>query len=102
VIPSFELIAYVIIAAAIYLIGGSILDHPSDIAVISSYVTYIMQLLYAIMIGSFVMSIFARGGVSLKRIKEVLETQPDVVLKMMHLQKNWMGMLNLTMLPLLI
>lgn len=62
VIPSFELIAYVIIAAAIYLIGGSILEHPSDIAVISSYVTYIMQLLYAIMIGSFVMSIFARGG----------------------------------------
>lgn len=51
VIPSFELIAYVIIAAAIYLIG------------------------------SFVMSIFARGGVSLKRIKEVLETQPDVVFK---------------------
>ncbi|MGN8884614.1 ABC transporter ATP-binding protein [Ligilactobacillus salivarius] len=81
VIPSFELIAYVIIAAVIYLIGGSILDHPSDIAVISSYVTYIMQLLYAIMIGSFVMSIFARGGVSLKRIKEVLETQPDVVFK---------------------
>ena len=81
VIPSFELIAYVIIAAAIYLIGGSILDYPSDIAVISSYVTYIMQLLYAIMIGSFVMSIFARGGVSLKRIKEVLETQPDVVFK---------------------
>lgn len=81
VIPSFELIAYVIIAAAIYLIGGSILDYPSDIAVISSYVTYIMQLLYAIMIGSFVMSTFARGGVSLKRIKEVLETQPDVVFK---------------------
>ena len=81
VIPSFELIAYVIIAAPIYLIGGSILEHPSDIAVISSYVTYIMQLLYAIMIGSFVMSIFARGGVSLKRIKEVLETQPDVVFK---------------------
>lgn len=81
VIPSFELIAYVIIAAAIYLIGGSILEHTSDIAVISSYVTYIMQLLYAIMIGSFVMSIFARGGVSLKRIKEVLETQPDVVFK---------------------
>lgn len=81
VIPSFELIAYVIIAATIYLIGGSILEHPSDIAVISSYVTYIMQLLYAIMIGSFVMSIFARGGVSLKRIKEVLETQPDVVFK---------------------
>ena len=27
------------------------------------------------------MSIFARGGVSLKRIKEVLETQPDVVFK---------------------
>ena len=81
VIPSFELIAYVIIAAAIYLIGGSILEHPSDIAVISSYVTYIMQLLYAIMLGSFVLSIFARGGVSLKRIKEVLETQPDVVFK---------------------
>lgn len=81
VIPSFELIAYVIIAAAIYLIGGSILEHPSDIAVISSYITYIMQLLYAIMIGSFVMSTFARGGVSLKRIKEVLETQPDVVFK---------------------
>ena len=33
------------------------------------------------MIGSFVMSIFARGGVSLKRIKEVLGTQPDVVFK---------------------
>src|SRR5699024_12606837 len=54
VITSFELIAYVIIAAAIYLIGGTILDHLSIIVVISSYVTYIMKLFDTVMICSFV------------------------------------------------
>ena len=48
------------------------------VAVVSPYVSYILTLLFAILIGGFVIMNFTRGMVSLRRIKEVLDTEPDV------------------------
>lgn len=79
IMPGLLLIGYLIIALVIYLIGTSIKARPSDVAVISPYLNYILTLLFcSINLGAVSMT-FTRGNVSLKRIQEILDTKPDVV-----------------------
>lgn len=61
-----------------FLIGKTINGHPSDVTAISSYVSYILTLLFAILIGGMVAMTFSRGNVSLNRIGEVLNTAPTI------------------------
>lgn len=44
----------------------TIKGHPSDVTAISPYVSYIMILLFAILIGGMVAMTFSRGNVSLR------------------------------------
>lgn len=78
IMPAFMLIAYLVIALVVFLVGRSANLNPTDVAVVSPYVSYILTLLFAILIGGFVIMNFTRGMVSLRRIKEVLDTEPDV------------------------
>lgn len=78
IMPAFMLIAYLVIALVVFLVGRSANLNPTDVAVVSPYVSYILTLLFAILIGGFVIMNFNRGMVSLRRIKEVLDTEPDV------------------------
>lgn len=78
IMPAFMLIAYLVIALVVFLVGRSANLNPTDVAVVSPYVSYILTLLFAILIGGFVIMNFTRGMVSLRRIKEVLDTVPDV------------------------
>lgn len=78
IMPAFMLIAYLVIALVVVLVGRSANLNPTDVAVVSPYVSYILTLLFAILIGGFVIMNFTRGMVSLRRIKEVLDTEPDV------------------------
>ncbi|WP_057737676.1 ABC transporter ATP-binding protein [Liquorilactobacillus uvarum] len=77
-IPAFTLISNLMILLAIYFVGIGVTDHPSDLAAIASFISYLMQLMFAIIIGAMTMMMASRGLISLGRIKEVLETQPDV------------------------
>ncbi|MCR1916309.1 ABC transporter ATP-binding protein/permease [Lactobacillus taiwanensis] len=78
IMPAFMLIAYLVIALVVFLVGRSANLNTTDVAVVSPYVSYILTLLFAILIGGFVIMNFTRGMVSLRRIKEVLDTEPDV------------------------
>lgn len=78
IMPAFQLIAYIIIGVIVFLIGKTINGHPSDVTAISSYVSYILTLLFAILIGGMVAMTFSRGNVSLNRIGEVLNTAPTI------------------------
>lgn len=78
VMPAFSMIAYLVITLIIFLIGSSISVHPTDVAVVSPFVNYILTLLWTTMIAGMTMMQFARGLISLGRIKEVLDTEPDV------------------------
>lgn len=78
IMPAFMLIAYLVIALVVFLVGRSANLNPTDVAVVSPYVSYILTLLFTILIGGFVIMNFTRGMVSLRRIKEVLDTEPDV------------------------
>ncbi|KRM95288.1 multidrug ABC transporter permease ATP-binding protein [Liquorilactobacillus aquaticus DSM 21051] len=77
-IPAFTLISNLMILLAIYFVGIGVTDHPSDLAAIASFISYLMQLMFAIIIGAMTMMMSSRGLISLGRIKEVLETNPDV------------------------
>ncbi|WP_373842080.1 ABC transporter ATP-binding protein [Limosilactobacillus sp.] len=79
IMPAFQLIAYIVIGLAIFLIGTTINAHPTDVTVISPYVSYVFTLLFAIMIGGMVIMTFSRGMVSVRRIGEILDTKPSVV-----------------------
>lgn len=77
-IPMFMLISYVAIGAAVLFVGRGIIQHPSDLAAITSFISYLMQIFFAIMIGGMMSTFASRGFVSLARIKEVLDTEPDL------------------------
>lgn len=78
VMPAFQLIAYLVIALVIYLIGQGITNHPDDVAIVSPFVNYILTLLWTIMIAGMTVMQFARAIISLGRIKEILDTKPAV------------------------
>ncbi|MFT8825478.1 MAG: ABC transporter ATP-binding protein [Liquorilactobacillus mali] len=77
-IPAFMLISNLMILLAVYLIGAKITSHPNDLAAVASFISYLMQLMFAIIIGAMTMTMASRGMISIKRVKEVLETKPDV------------------------
>lgn len=78
VMPAFQLIAYMVIALVIFLIGRRIELHPEQVTVVSPFVNYILTLLFTIMVAGMTLMQFARATISLGRIDEVLETEPAV------------------------
>ncbi|MGL5020511.1 MAG: ABC transporter ATP-binding protein [Mycoplasmatales bacterium] len=77
-IPAFTLVANVIMAAAIYFVGGWAIDDPALIGELVSFTTYIMQIMFAIIMGGFIMMQASRALVSVKRINEVLDANSSI------------------------
>ncbi|MBW9308112.1 ABC transporter ATP-binding protein [Lactobacillus delbrueckii] len=79
ILPGAQLISYLVISLVVYLIGTSILQHPQDVSVITPYVNYVLTMLFAILLVGMAVMQISRGNVSLRRIQEIMDTQPDVV-----------------------
>lgn len=77
-LPAFFLICNVGITAVVYLVGRNVENNPDELAAITSYIGYLMQMLFTLAFGGMTMAMYARGFVSLGRIKEVLDTKPDL------------------------
>lgn len=77
-LPAFFLVCNVGITAVVYLVGINVENAPSELAAITSYIGYLMQMLFTLAFGGMTMAMYARGFVSLGRIKEVLDTKPDL------------------------
>ncbi|WP_412989215.1 ABC transporter ATP-binding protein [Pediococcus siamensis] len=77
-IPAFTLVGNLAVVAAIYFVGDLAKSDPGSVAAIASFVNYLMQVMFAIIIGGMMMTFSARAMVSLQRIREVLNTQPDI------------------------
>ncbi|CAH1851132.1 ABC transporter ATP-binding protein [Convivina intestini] len=77
--PIFMVISYLAIGTALLLVGQDIVGHPDNLAAITPFISYVMQILFAIMIGGMVSTFASRGFVSLGRIQAVLSTEPDIV-----------------------
>lgn len=77
-LPAFFLVCNVGITAVVYLVGINVENNPGELAAITSYIGYLMQMLFTLAFGGMTMVMYARGFVSLGRIKEVLDTKPDL------------------------
>lgn len=83
---AFTLVVCIGTALIVYLVGKNIGLYPKDISAISSYVGYLSQMLSNLAFGGMMLAQYSRGLVSLKRIDEVIETEPD--LKFNHEESN--------------
>lgn len=76
-IPSFMLAANLAVVGAIFFVSDLAKDDPTLIGGLASFMNYLMQIMMAIIIGGMMM-MTSRAAVSLKRIKEILDTEPDL------------------------
>lgn len=74
--PALTLVSYLAVFTAIYMVAGMVDTKPDAIGGIASFMTYMMQIMFAIMMVSFMGMQASRAAVSLKRIGEILDTEP--------------------------
>lgn len=77
-IPSFMLAANLAVVGAIFFVSDLVKDDPTLIGGIASFMNYLMQIMMAIIIGGMMMMLTSRAAVSLKRITEILDAEPDL------------------------
>ncbi|MFI3939284.1 ABC transporter ATP-binding protein [Vagococcus fluvialis] len=80
-IPTFMLISSLAIVVSIYFAADLAKTDIEVIGAIVSFMNYLMQIMMSIIIGGMMMMMASRGMVSLKRLNEVLETEPTLVYK---------------------
>ncbi|MGM0126176.1 ABC transporter ATP-binding protein [Enterococcus sp. AZ194] len=77
-IPSFMLAANLAVVGSVFFVSTLVKDDPTVIGGIASFMNYLMQIMMAIIIGGMMMMMTSRAAVSLQRIKEILNTEPDI------------------------
>lgn len=79
-IPLFTIIAQGAIWVAIYFVSTFITDSPTiaqdSLGGLSTFMTYMGMIMFAIIMGGMMSMFASRGMVSIKRINEILETEP--------------------------
>lgn len=78
VIPLFMLVANLAVVGTIYFALTYIKTDAMLISGVASFLNYLSQILFAIILGGMMMMNTSRAAVSLKRINEILDTQPDI------------------------
>lgn len=74
--PAVTFIAYMATFLSIYMVSQLVETEPEAIGNIASFMTYMMQIMFSIMMVSFMGMQASRAFVSLDRIKEILDTDP--------------------------
>ena len=78
-IPAYTIIVNLAILVSIYIVGNMVVDDPVVIGAFASFMVYLGLIMGAIIMGGFLLVMASQGFVSIKRIEEVLETEPDLV-----------------------
>jgi ATP-binding cassette subfamily B multidrug efflux pump len=78
IMPAFMFIGMGLMALSIYLIGGMVDSDPKLLAQITGFTNYLMIIMNAIIIGGMMITFAARALVSIGRIQEVMNTEPDL------------------------
>ncbi|MGT2682490.1 ABC transporter ATP-binding protein [Streptococcus porci] len=74
--PLMMFISYMAIFASLYLVSDMVADNMEVIGSFTSFMSYLMQIMFAIIMTSFMGMQASRAAISIKRINEVLETEP--------------------------
>lgn len=78
-IPAFMLTANIALAGAVYFASFLVKDDPTVIGGMASFISYLMQIMMSIIIGGMMTMMVSRAAVSLGRMKEIMDTKPDIV-----------------------
>lgn len=79
--PVLTFIAYMATFVSIYMVSKMVDTEPEAIGNIASFMTYMMQIMFSIIMVSFMGMQASRAFVALNRIKEVLDTEPAMIFK---------------------
>ncbi|HEM5069954.1 TPA: ABC transporter ATP-binding protein [Streptococcus suis] len=79
--PLMMLIAYMAIFASLYLVSGMLETNMEAVGGFTSFMSYLMQIMFAIIMTSFMGMQASRAAISIKRISEVLDTEPAMTFK---------------------
>ncbi|MBP1040572.1 ABC transporter ATP-binding protein [Vagococcus sp. BWB3-3] len=77
-IPTFTVISSLAIVVAIYFSADLATKDLNVIGAVASFMNYLMQIMMSIIIGGMMTMMASRAMVSLARIKEILDTEPDI------------------------
>src|SRR5699024_14910 len=72
--PAFFLIGDLAMAGSIMLVGSMVTSDPGSLAAITAFVSYLYQILFAIVNGGFMLTGASRAFVSLRRLQEIYDT----------------------------
>ncbi|WP_159543316.1 ABC transporter ATP-binding protein [Streptococcus halichoeri] len=74
--PALSLVSYLAIYVSILLVSGMVKTEPTVVGSIASFMTYMMQIMFSIIMVGFMGMQASRAFISIGRIKEILNTQP--------------------------
>ncbi|MBJ7618489.1 ABC transporter ATP-binding protein [Weissella confusa] len=81
IVPAFMFIGQGLMVVAIYFVGNMVGSEPKMLAQITGFTNYMMIIMQSIIIGGMMMTFAARGFVSMGRIQEIMNTEPDLQYK---------------------
>ena len=79
--PVMMLISYGAVFLSIWLVAGMAESDPSVVGSIASFVNYLSQIIFTIVMVGFLGNSVTRAMISLRRIREILDTEPAMTFK---------------------
>ena len=79
--PAMMLISYGAVFLSIWLVAGMAESDPSVVGSIASFVNYLSQIIFTIVMVGFLGNSVTRAMISLRRIREILDTEPAMTFK---------------------
>lgn len=77
-IPAFMFTANLAMVGAIFFTSFLVKDDPTVVGSMASFISYLMQIMMAIIIGGMMTMMVSRAAVSIGRMKEIMDTEPDI------------------------
>lgn len=79
--PAMMLISYGAVFLSIWIVAGMAESDPSVVGSIASFVNYLSQIIFTIVMVGFLGNSVTRAMISLRRIREILDTEPAMTFK---------------------
>ena len=79
--PAMMLISYGAVFLSIWLVAGMAESEPSVVGSIASFVNYLSQIIFTIVMVGFLGNSVTRAMISFRRIREILDTEPAMTFK---------------------
>ena len=79
--PVMMLVGYGAVFLSIWLVAGVAQSDPSVVGSIASFINYLSQIIFTIIVVGFLGNSVSRAMISLRRIREILDTEPAMTFK---------------------